>query len=159
MEGKRAGIEEELVVLLGEYRLSGEGTRPVTYAGGIRSLEDLELVKQLGKGQVIFTDSRLFFLATKIMIIIIITLRCVMQSPSIFFLGESDPNHDQVQYCRRNILPSYVLCCSYFEYSSSSDGIFVYETILRTLSTIKITIKVKANNPPASIMHHAPHNG
>ena len=85
MEGKRAGIEEELVVLLGEYRLSGEGTRPVTYAGGIRSLEDLELVKQLGKGQVIFTDSRLFFLATKIMIIIIITLRCVIQSPSVFF--------------------------------------------------------------------------
>ena len=110
MEGKRAGIEEELVVLLGEYRLSGEGTRPVTYAGGIRSLEDLELVKQLGKGQVIFTDSRLYFLATKIMIIIIITLRCVLQSPFIFFwVNPILTVINQVQSCRRNLLPSFVL--------------------------------------------------
>ena len=47
VEGKRAGIEEELVELLGQF---GELNHvPITYAGGIRSLEDLELVRLRGK--------------------------------------------------------------------------------------------------------------
>ena len=51
-----AGIEEQLVTLLGEYMLSGAegGVRPVTYAGGVRSIEDLELVNRLGQGKVRF---------------------------------------------------------------------------------------------------------
>ena len=50
----QAGIEEQLVALLGEYMLSeAEGVaRPVTYAGGVRSIEDLELVNRLGQGKV-----------------------------------------------------------------------------------------------------------
>eukprot|EP01035_Chromulina_nebulosa_P020846 gene20846-27016_t len=47
VEGKRCGIEIELVKLLGEY-----STIPVTYAGGIRSIDDLELVNQIGNGKV-----------------------------------------------------------------------------------------------------------
>jgi len=47
VEGKRCGIEEELVALLGNF-----SPIPVTYAGGVRSLEDLELVKRLGAGRV-----------------------------------------------------------------------------------------------------------
>lgn len=44
VEGKAAGIEKDLVSLLGEW----EGI-PVTYAGGIAEESDLELVKKLGK--------------------------------------------------------------------------------------------------------------
>jgi len=51
VEGKRAGIEEELVTLLGMFSASPEGI-PVTYAGGVRTLEDLELVRRLGQGAV-----------------------------------------------------------------------------------------------------------
>ena len=47
VEGKRCGIEQDLVTLLGR-----SSPIPVTYAGGVRSLEDLELVKQLGAGKV-----------------------------------------------------------------------------------------------------------
>jgi phosphoribosylformimino-5-aminoimidazole carboxamide ribotide isomerase len=43
-EGKREGIDEALVVLLGSA-----STVPVTYAGGIRSMDDLERVRQLGQ--------------------------------------------------------------------------------------------------------------
>jgi phosphoribosylformimino-5-aminoimidazole carboxamide ribotide isomerase len=46
-EGKRAGIDENLVALLGD-----SSPIPVTYAGGIRSLEDLDLVEKSGKGRV-----------------------------------------------------------------------------------------------------------
>jgi len=58
VEGKRTGIEEDLVRLLGEFVTStlskGEQkVTPVTYAGGVRSLEDLELVKRLGNDQVV----------------------------------------------------------------------------------------------------------
>lgn len=56
MEGKRAGIEVELVSLLGEFvedyeRIHGE-TIPITYAGGVRSIDDLELVKLYGKDRI-----------------------------------------------------------------------------------------------------------
>lgn len=47
VEGLRLGIEASLVTLLGE-----SAPLPVTYAGGVRSLEDLDLVRQLGCGQV-----------------------------------------------------------------------------------------------------------
>lgn len=47
MEGKAAGIDEELVALLGNAAV-----RPMTYAGGVRSIEDLALLKKLGQGRV-----------------------------------------------------------------------------------------------------------
>lgn len=50
VEGKAAGIETQVASLLGEWR-----KMPVTYAGGIHSIEDLEQLKRLGKGNVDFT--------------------------------------------------------------------------------------------------------
>lgn len=50
VEGLRLGIDHKLVELLGAY-----APIPVTYAGGARTLEDLELVKQLGQGRVALT--------------------------------------------------------------------------------------------------------
>ena len=46
VEGKASGIEEELVRLLGSW-----GKIPVTYAGGIGSMEDIELLRKHGKGR------------------------------------------------------------------------------------------------------------
>ena len=43
VEGKNNGVEKELLPLLG-----GWGKIPVTYAGGVHSFEDLDLVKRLG---------------------------------------------------------------------------------------------------------------
>lgn len=48
VEGKRAGIEVELVRLLGEFGQTH--SFPITYAGGVRSIEDLELVRREGRG-------------------------------------------------------------------------------------------------------------
>lgn len=50
VEGKQCGILQDLVVLLGE-----SSPVSVTYAGGVRSIEDMELVKKLGKGKVDLT--------------------------------------------------------------------------------------------------------
>lgn len=50
VEGRMNGIEEDLVRLLGE-----SCPAPVTYAGGARSLEDLDHVKRLGQGRVDLT--------------------------------------------------------------------------------------------------------
>ncbi|KAH9254124.1 phosphoribosylformimino-5-aminoimidazole carboxamide ribotide isomerase [Batrachochytrium salamandrivorans] len=50
VEGKREGMLLDLVVNLGEW-----SPIPVTYAGGARSLEDLELAHRLGKGRVDIT--------------------------------------------------------------------------------------------------------
>ncbi len=50
VEGKCVGIEEELVKILGSFH-----NRPVTYAGGIRNMEDIEKIKDLGRGRVNFT--------------------------------------------------------------------------------------------------------
>ena len=47
VEGKQSGIQEDIVEFLGE-----NSPIPVTYAGGVRSLEDLDLVERLGKGKV-----------------------------------------------------------------------------------------------------------
>ena len=47
VEGKQQGIEENVIRLLGNW-----GKKTVTYAGGVRSKEDIELLKKLGKGKV-----------------------------------------------------------------------------------------------------------
>lgn len=44
VEGKSNGIEKELVKLLGQW-----GKIPITYAGGVRSFEDLRQIYQLGR--------------------------------------------------------------------------------------------------------------
>ena len=50
VEGKACGIEKELVKLLGSW------TRiPITYAGGIRSLEDIRSIKELGRNRIHIT--------------------------------------------------------------------------------------------------------
>ena len=50
VEGKRCGIEADLVALLAQ-----ESTLPVTYAGGIGSLEDIEKIGAMGKGHIDYT--------------------------------------------------------------------------------------------------------
>ena len=45
VEGKCSGIEEELAAFLGEY-----APIKTTYAGGVRSMEDLEKLEKLGRG-------------------------------------------------------------------------------------------------------------
>ncbi len=50
MEGKSSGVELELVELLAEH-----ATIPVTYAGGIGSMEDLETFRKASKGRLDFT--------------------------------------------------------------------------------------------------------
>jgi len=47
VEGLRQGIDETLVALLGNH-----SPRPVTYAGGVRDLADLDRIEQLGNGRV-----------------------------------------------------------------------------------------------------------
>ncbi|MEY8389780.1 phosphoribosylformimino-5-aminoimidazole carboxamide ribotide isomerase [Lachnospiraceae bacterium] len=50
VEGKAQGIEQELVSLLGSW-----AKVPITYAGGIGSYEDLELLRKLGRDRLNFT--------------------------------------------------------------------------------------------------------
>lgn len=45
VEGKASGIETELAGILAEY-----GEKPVTYAGGVGSLEDIRILDTYGKG-------------------------------------------------------------------------------------------------------------
>ena len=47
VEGRAEGIEEEVAGMLGDW-----GKKTVTYAGGIHSFHDLELLDKLGKGKV-----------------------------------------------------------------------------------------------------------
>ncbi|GAB5353610.1 hypothetical protein AAMO2058_000049900 [Amorphochlora amoebiformis] len=47
VEGKRQGVDADLVKLLGQI-----SALPVTYAGGVRSVDDLKLVQTLGAGKV-----------------------------------------------------------------------------------------------------------
>eukprot|EP00475_Leptophrys_vorax_P043325 TRINITY_DN8308_c0_g1_i1.p1 TRINITY_DN8308_c0_g1~~TRINITY_DN8308_c0_g1_i1.p1 ORF type:complete len:262 (+),score=69.89 TRINITY_DN8308_c0_g1_i1:105-890(+) len=49
VEGKQQGIEEDLLKILSASMPAGVG---VTYAGGVRSIEDLELIKTIGAGRV-----------------------------------------------------------------------------------------------------------
>ncbi|WP_373216310.1 phosphoribosylformimino-5-aminoimidazole carboxamide ribotide isomerase [Ruminococcus sp. 5_1_39BFAA] len=46
VEGKAKGIEKELAALLGQYK-----ARPVTYAGGVGSLEDVETLRRAAGGK------------------------------------------------------------------------------------------------------------
>lgn len=46
VEGKCAGVEQDLVAKLGHI-----DTIPVTYAGGVRNIEDLETIKQIGRNR------------------------------------------------------------------------------------------------------------
>jgi phosphoribosylformimino-5-aminoimidazole carboxamide ribotide isomerase len=50
VEGKCSGIEEQLVEILGNW-----GKVPITYAGGIASQGDLDVIKQKGKNMLDFT--------------------------------------------------------------------------------------------------------
>lgn len=50
VEGKVCGIEKELVTLLGKWNRI-----PITYAGGIRSLEDIRSIKELGRNRIHIT--------------------------------------------------------------------------------------------------------
>ncbi len=50
VEGKCSGIEEELVENLGCWTML-----PTTYAGGIRSMEDISSIQRLGNGKLDFT--------------------------------------------------------------------------------------------------------
>ena len=47
VEGKCSGIETALVAILAEY-----AGLPTTYAGGIRNIEDLEQIRQIGGGRI-----------------------------------------------------------------------------------------------------------
>lgn len=47
VEGKSAGIETDVVKLLGSW-----GKIPVTYAGGVGTIEDMELLRKLGQNRV-----------------------------------------------------------------------------------------------------------
>ncbi|KAF4396884.1 hypothetical protein F8388_004852 [Cannabis sativa] len=47
VEGKKLGIDEELVALLGKH-----SPIPVTYAGGVTVMADLEVIRVAGKGRV-----------------------------------------------------------------------------------------------------------
>ncbi len=50
VEGLRQGIQEDLIVLLSQHTPC-----PITYAGGVHHLADLDLVKKLGRGRVDLT--------------------------------------------------------------------------------------------------------
>ena len=50
VEGQAAGIESDLVKLLGNWRKI-----PITYAGGIGSLKELEKFRNLGQEKLDFT--------------------------------------------------------------------------------------------------------
>jgi phosphoribosylformimino-5-aminoimidazole carboxamide ribotide isomerase len=50
VEGKQCGILQDLVILLGKY-----SPIPVTYAGGVRSIDDMNLVFAIGNGKVDLT--------------------------------------------------------------------------------------------------------
>ncbi len=50
VEGKMEGIQKDLIEILGNY-----STIPVTYAGGVKELPDIELVKKLGNDRVDLT--------------------------------------------------------------------------------------------------------
>lgn len=47
VEGKASGIETDLAAMLGAW----EGDTPITYAGGVGSMEDVETLRRLGRGR------------------------------------------------------------------------------------------------------------
>ena len=50
VEGKQSGIDQELIALLGCWNKI-----PITYAGGIRSVDDIEKIRAAGNGKIHFT--------------------------------------------------------------------------------------------------------
>ena len=50
VEGKKQGVEENLLNILKDF-----STIPITYAGGIRNLDDIEKVRQIGNDKINFT--------------------------------------------------------------------------------------------------------
>lgn len=50
VEGRKSGIESELVSLLKNHRKN-----PITYAGGVSQVNDIELIDTLGEGRIDFT--------------------------------------------------------------------------------------------------------
>ena len=54
VEGKGSGIDADLVALLGEYA-GGPNIPPITYAGGIRSWEDIRRIGSLGGSRIDYT--------------------------------------------------------------------------------------------------------
>lgn len=50
VEGKQGGIDEALVEMLGKWDIC-----PVTYAGGIRNLDDVRKIEEIGRGRVNYT--------------------------------------------------------------------------------------------------------
>lgn len=46
VEGKANGVESDLIRMLGEY-----GSIPITYAGGVGTYEDIETIRELGRGR------------------------------------------------------------------------------------------------------------
>ncbi len=49
VEGKRSGVEQELVRILGDWQKGSHF--PITYAGGVHAYEDLELIRELSGGE------------------------------------------------------------------------------------------------------------
>ena len=54
VEGQQNGIDEEVTKILASYTQK-EDALPTTYAGGIRSLEDIEKLKNIGNNRVNYT--------------------------------------------------------------------------------------------------------
>jgi phosphoribosylformimino-5-aminoimidazole carboxamide ribotide isomerase len=56
VEGKRSGIETDLVSMLGSWQMTrrkrGEEAFPVTYAGGVHTYEDLKVIHRLSDGSI-----------------------------------------------------------------------------------------------------------
>ena len=50
VEGKQQGVDKELIALLGDI-----APIPTTYAGGVRSLADIDVINRLGQGKLDFT--------------------------------------------------------------------------------------------------------
>ncbi len=50
VEGKNSGIDEEIVEMMSEVK-----NCPVTYAGGVRNLSDIDLIRRVGKDRVNYT--------------------------------------------------------------------------------------------------------
>ena len=48
VEGKRSGVDRDLLKILGSW----EGGSPITYAGGVASFEDMDVIRELGRGKV-----------------------------------------------------------------------------------------------------------
>lgn len=50
VEGKQAGVDTDLIKIMAEY-----SPIPAVYAGGVRSLEDIELIRKIGQNKIDFT--------------------------------------------------------------------------------------------------------